>query len=85
MSVIVKGMKMPETCCQCEWHEYYGGDYDWCHACRKMGIIPTEDAETGRRKDCPLVELPEKHGDLIDRKALKGFCFEVAAARSLRM
>jgi hypothetical protein len=24
----------------------------------------------GRHKECPLVELPEKHGDLIDRDAL---------------
>jgi hypothetical protein len=24
----------------------------------------------GRHKECPLVELPKKHGDLIDRDAL---------------
>ena len=71
MSVIVKGMKMPENCCQCEWHEYYGGDYDWCHACRRTGKMPIENAETGRADDCPLVEIPSKHGRLFDETEVK--------------
>ena len=70
MSVLIRGMDMPENCCQCEWHEYYGGDYDWCHACRKTGTMPIENAEIGRAEDCPLVELPPKHGRLIDEDAV---------------
>lgn len=72
MSVLVKGMKMPKTCIECGWHEYYGGDYDWCHACRMTGSMPIECSvvELGRADNCPLVELPEKHGRLIDADAL---------------
>ena len=63
MSVLIKGMKMPECCVECEWHEYYGGDYDWVHACRRTGTMPIENAETDRANDCPLVEIPEPHGE----------------------
>ena len=70
MSVIVKGMEMPENCCQCEWHEYYVGGVDWCHACRKTGTMPIDNAELGRAKDCPLFEIPSKHGRLIDADEL---------------
>lgn len=71
MSVLIKGMEMTKCCVECEWHEYYGGDYDWVHACRRTGTMPIENAETERANDCPLVEVPEPHGDLIDRDALE--------------
>lgn len=70
MSVLIRGMDMPENCCQCEWHECYGGDYDWCHACHMTGTMPIENAETGRAEDCPIVEIPSKHGRLIDGDAV---------------
>ena len=54
MSVLIKGIKIPKNCIQCEWHEEYGGDYDWCHACRLTGSMPIDNAETGRADDCPL-------------------------------
>ena len=64
MSVLIKGMKMPENCDNCF---FVGRGYpDWC------GIpwIPKEEDEiddTSVRPDwCPLVALPEKHGRLID-------------------
>ena len=66
MSVLVKGMKMPENCEACE--------YQTKGACFASGV--NKGTITIRRMDkerpdwCPLVELPEKHGDLIDRKAL---------------
>lgn len=66
MGILIKGMKMPENCCKCEWHESYGGDYDWCHACRLTGNMPIENAESKRSDECPLTELPEKHGRLVD-------------------
>ena len=71
MSILIKGMKMPKCCVECEWHEYYGGDYDWVHACRRTGTMSIENAETERANDCPLVEIPEPHGDLIDRDAFR--------------
>ena len=73
MSLLIKGMRMPKNCLECEWYEYYGGDYDWCHACRKTGTMPIENAETQRADDCPLVALPEKHGRLIDADAFAEF------------
>lgn len=76
MSVLVKGMKMPKTCIKCGWHEYYGGDYDWYHACQMTGSMPIECSvvELGRADNCPLVELPEKHGKLIDGIELIDYC-----------
>lgn len=66
MSVLIKGMEMPKCCAECEWHEYYGGDYDWVHACKRTVTMPIENAETERANDCPLIEVPTPHGRLID-------------------
>ena len=66
MSILIKGMEMPKCCAECEWHEYYGGDYDWVHACRRTGTMPIENAETERANDCPIIEVPTPHGRLID-------------------
>ena len=48
MSVIVKGIDMPENCIDCFVKDKI------CHSW----------------KDCPLVELPKKHGRLIDADRL---------------
>jgi hypothetical protein len=71
MSVLINNMKMPKCCAECEWHEYYGGDYDWVHACRRTGTMPIENAETERANDCPLIEIHTPHGRLIDADALE--------------
>ena len=63
MSVLVRGMKMPNDCPSC-YLQYDGycdvadkDVYDYC--------------DEGKRPDwCPLIELPEKHDALIDRKVL---------------
>lgn len=70
MSVVVKGMRMPENCIKCPLQ--FGG---WCYAAPPEideRVAPTVDeaVEQGKPKWCPLVELPEKHGDLIDRQKL---------------
>ena len=57
MSVIVKGMKMPKKCLWCPL-QYVG----FCQ-------VTKTDVNSGlgrRADDCPLVELPDKHGRLID-------------------
>ena len=51
MSILIKGMKMPEHCGYCRFR--YDGI---CHALQKTQYSV---------KECPLVELPD-HGDLID-------------------
>ena len=64
MGVYIKGMKMPEKCGLC----------DLFHAespmhCTVVKGHKTVGAPYGmpRPEWCPLVALPEKHGDLIDR------------------
>ena len=58
MSVLIKGMKMPESCHQCV--AGYGG---FCFVCSAEddGVCP----DHGRPEWCPLAELPP-HGRLID-------------------
>lgn len=63
MSVLIKGMKMPKTCDECDFN------YDSFRC-----ILPIKDneffsnghyLETDRLPNCPLIELPP-HGRLID-------------------
>ena len=64
MSVIVKGMQMPEKCPDCNFESEHG----FCLAKSPDFCGYTDDLV--RPNWCPLVELPEKHGDLIDRQKL---------------
>jgi hypothetical protein len=72
MSVIVKGMKMPENCWECLETDLniavsvFGG---MCPYCEK--IRTDHNMKTGRHPECPLGALPDKHGDLIDRDAFR--------------
>ena len=60
MSVLIKGMKMPEDCFSCPLKE--------------EGFCNITNAYAGRinerNSDCPLVELPEHHGRIIDADVL---------------
>jgi hypothetical protein len=62
---------MPENCIKCPLQ--FGG---WCYAAPPEideRVAPTinEAVEQGKPEWCPLVALPEKHRDLIDRDALE--------------
>ena len=61
MSVLIKGAKMPDYCEDCSL-------YDWVDpVCRVSGVdIDDENLRGCRPGWCPLVEVPEKHGELID-------------------
>ena len=63
MSVLIKGMKMPEHCGYCRFA--YDGI---CHALQ----VTRYDKKTkdGKLIDCPLTEIPTPHGRLIDADAL---------------
>lgn len=59
MSVLIKGMEMPESCSGCAIR------YEMFCPIRHRFI-----ADEGRRKNCPLIPIPP-HGRLIDADALE--------------
>jgi len=64
MSVIVKGMRMPEKCAECPCLRHDSIDGVNAYQCNiTFGIRKNIDEKP---KWCPLVDLGE-HGDLIDR------------------
>ena len=72
MSVIVKGMQMPSECRKCFAMDY--GTMTGETYCKVNGKTLAESYRPigfdGRPDWCPLVELPEKHGRLIDADKL---------------
>lgn len=74
MGVYVKSMKMPELCAECNFWDRCpklhavmrrDDDYEWTFE----DLIDAKD-DIGILNDCPLVEVPEPHGDLIDKARL---------------
>lgn len=61
MSILVKGLHMPDCCWNCPCID---GEYGQCNISRK-----SIRSDKGRLADCPLIEMPD-HGDLIDRDEL---------------
>ena len=73
MSVIVKGMRMPDTCEECQVSCEVGSDL-YCQVTdegNEWGWKKSENGFEARPDWCPLVELPEKHGPMIDRNELE--------------
>lgn len=71
MAILIKGMEMPKSC-PCE---LVGVGYDmYCsfvHGIPAMVREYDECCEKGTRPDwCPLIEVPEPHGRLIDADKL---------------
>lgn len=62
MSVVIKDMKMPESC-------YYCGLADTslinCQAFSPYRLLE-DDCEDKRPEWCPLIEILDKHGRIID-------------------
>ena len=65
MGVYIKGMEMPFTCLNCDFHKCAGGVGDFCSLTKRRQF-----RFKNRPKDCPLIEVPEPHGRLIDADAL---------------
>ena len=73
MGIYIKGMEMPKDCRECKMLTYYSTS--GCSMCdisgnalaRNFKPIPFD----GRPDWCPLVEIPEPHGRLIDGDALQ--------------
>ena len=72
MSIIVKGMEMPKTCGECSFLQESGWKGQMYPCVCVAGGFVVKPSETDMKDGlCPLVKLPEKHGDLIDRAKLK--------------
>ena len=71
MSVLIKGMNMPENCIKCPM-QFGGMCYVMPAEVDESRVAPTvEEAwKQGKPDWCPLVEVPEPHGRLIDGDAL---------------
>ena len=65
MSVLVKGMRMPENCIEC-----MSSDLRTAIKCTEWTKISAGRIENERAWSCPLVDLG-KHGRLIDADALE--------------
>ena len=64
MSILIKGMEMPESCAKCPICAAMPlGDYAVYHKCVLLNRLASK---RNRRYDCPLVEVPTPHGRLID-------------------
>lgn len=70
MSVLIKGMEMPEGCWYCDFcfQDMDSERNGWirCAALEQREIIPSK---TERQPDCPLIEV-QPHGRLIDADAM---------------
>lgn len=66
MGVFVKGMYLPPNCCFCPMTN------DGFYLCKANNPHKQleDDCEERRPNWCPLIEVPEPHGDLIDADAI---------------
>ena len=76
MSILIKGMRMPENCIKCPM-QFGGMCYVMPAEVDESRVAPTvEEAwKQGKPDWCPLIEIPDPHGALIDRDALKNIKF----------
>ena len=65
MSVLIRGMQMPESCLEC-----MNSGFRTAVKCAEWTEISAGRRENERAWSCPLVELPERNGRLIDADKL---------------
>lgn len=68
MSVLIKGMKMPERCEGCLMYRH-NAEYDYAYCC--ISSVNVLGHGNARLNNCPLVEVPTPHGRLIDAEKLE--------------
>ena len=80
MSVLIRGMEMPVTCCHCPLLGY-DPDIEWNDGGREtqgayICVITHELIDNTKREEhCPLVPVPP-HGRLIDADALEALFWD---------
>ena len=62
MGVYIKGMKMPKSCFECD---LYNDESNFCKA-QKEYMPFASFGRDYKDADCPMVEVSEPHGRLID-------------------
>lgn len=68
MSVLIRGMKMPASCYDCDLcFESMDSERNVYWTCP---VLNMDVEKYERMEDCPLVEVPEPHGRLIDADKL---------------
>lgn len=73
MGIYIKGLELPECCDKCPFKSYVGVDH---LECKITGYrfyvweVGWGDKPYTRHESCPLIEIPDKHGRLIDADAL---------------
>lgn len=76
MSILIKGIKMPRSCSDCQLNREQ-------MACSVTGtrwwsdtmVLMDFDCDNERLYDCQIDELPEHHGRLIDADKMKQWFF----------
>lgn len=68
MGVYIKGMKMPKTCYEC-WALDDDYDYPMCRITQEQRGY-TFNTRGQKMAKCPLIDVLEPHGRLIDADAL---------------
>lgn len=93
MAVLIKGMDMPKSCRLCKLKTVVGLDKEKCLVSGvEFYLWDTGWGDEQRRHEsCPLVPVPEPHGDLIDRDKLRakefihnGDAYAVVMSRDIR-
>lgn len=72
MGIYINGLKVPTSCCKCRfsrWSNY--GQLYMCYVCEKPVAKFQSEYESTKPDWCPITEVPEPHGDLIDRDAFR--------------
>jgi len=66
MSILIKGMEMPDACCDCDLlPDEIDWDGQWECPITERIVHKYVEERKGKPPDCPLIEIPP-HGDLID-------------------
>lgn len=74
MSVLIKGMEMPENCfeCPCCRHDSVDGiKMEQCNLTLDLFDANYFERWNSRAQNCPLTEVKTPHGRLIDKTKLK--------------
>lgn len=70
MEIYIKDMEMPKSCSDCPMLDW-DLDYIKCKVTWRHFKVKEEPFGARRVDDCPLISVPEPHGDLIDRNVLR--------------